>query len=194
MSDEGGSILPFPGRPPGPEAEALVGALEAMLFAVGEPVRVKDLAEALDVEPGAVRAGLSALGARLGEGERGLVLHEVAGGWQLRTHPRYAQPVGRLKGARPQKLSRAALEVLSVVAYEQPATKGDVDRVRGVDSGAVLRALLDRGLIRAAGRREEPGRPLQYATTPAFMEMFSLPSLDALPTLKERAELDEGDG
>lgn len=166
----------------------LTAALEALLFAAGEPVTATELAEALfGVEVGAVRAGLAELAERL-EGS-GLQLLAVGGGWQLRTRPQYADAILRLRGGRPTKMSKAALEVLAVVAYRQPVTRSEIDEIRGVASGGPVKLLLDKGYLKIAGRRQEPGRPLEYATTSAFLEVFSLPGLGALPTLKERQEL-----
>ena len=97
----------------------------------------------------------------------------------------------RLLKKRPARLSRAALEVLSVVAWRQPVTRAEIESLRGVDSGGVVKSLIERGLLRTAGRRAEPGRPLMYATTRAFLEMFELGDLRDLPTLREREELEE---
>lgn len=179
--------LRFPDRADIPLA--LVAAVEALLFASGDPIATRELARVLDVDPGEVRAALATLQDRhRGEGA-GLRLVRVASGWQLRTAPELAAVVLALRGARPARISRAALEVLAVVAYEQPVTRHEIERLRGVDSGGVLKTLLDKGLVRVGGRRDEPGRPLEYRTAPAFLEMFSLASLDGLPTLQERAEL-----
>lgn len=183
MSD---NLLPFPGNEP---PEGLIAALEALLFASGAPVAERQLVEALQVEPALIQAGLSAL-SRACDG-RGIELLDVAGGWQLRTRPEHASAVAKLLGQRPTKLSRAALEVLSVVAYKQPATRAEVEELRGVDSGGVMRTLIERGLLRVAGRTSDPGRPLTYATTRAFLEMFALSDLKDLPTLREREELEE---
>ncbi|TNE89517.1 MAG: SMC-Scp complex subunit ScpB [Deltaproteobacteria bacterium] len=183
MSD---NILPFPGNEP---PDGLIAALEALLFASGAPVTEKQLAEVLDVELATVRAGLSAL-SRACE-DRGVELAEIAGGWQFRTRPEHADAILKLLDQRPARLSRAALEVLAVVAYRQPVTRSEIDELRGVDSGGVLRTLLGRGLLRAAGRKDEPGRPLMYATTRAFLELFALSDLRDLPTLREREELEE---
>lgn len=183
-----GEVVPFPGE------SRLLAPLEALLFASGEPVGESALAEALDVEPAEVREALKVLRRRCAAGDRGLELVEVAGGWQLRSHPRFGSAVLRLLGGRPARLSRAALEVLAVVAYRQPATRAEVDGLRGVDSGGVLKGLLERGLLRVSGRRDEPGRPLEYATTPLFLETFSLADLRALPTLQERRDLDDDGG
>jgi segregation and condensation protein B len=179
-----GEVLPFRRRP------GLETQVEALLFASGEPVSVRDLCLAIGgvVSPPDVRDALTALGQRFADVD-GVVLVCVGQRWQLRTHPRHADAVARLRGVRPQTLSRAALETLSVVAYQQPATKGDVEKVRGVDSGGVLKKLLERGLIKVAGRRDVPGRPIEYATTRNFLDVFSLRSLGDLPTLEEREEL-----
>jgi segregation and condensation protein B len=98
-------------------------------------------------------------------------------------------PIHRLLGTRPKKLTRGALESLSIVAYRQPITRPEIDRLRGVDSGGVIKQLVDRGLVRSAGRSDDPGRPLLYRTTPEFLELFGLPDLASLPTIEERAEL-----
>lgn len=168
----------------------LTDALEALLFAAGEPVTIPELADALELtDHEAVREGLHAL-ALQGVG-RGLRVVKVAGGWQLRTDPRFADAILRLRGSRPQTMSQAALEVLAIVAYRQPVTRSEVDEVRGVGSGGVLKTLLDKGYLRVSGRRDEPGRPLEYGTTALFLEMFELAGLAQLPTLAERAELAE---
>ena len=183
MSDD---ILRFPRMPGGVPAE-VVHAVEALLFAAGAPVRTAELAAALDCEKQLVERSLVVL-----EDQRrgtGVELRAVAGGWQLRTASRFAPAVLALRGGRPKKLSAAALEVLSVVAYRQPVTRGDVDALRGVDSGRVVKALLERRLLRVAGRRDQPGRPLEYRTTRDFLEMFGLSSLTDLPTLAERRDM-----
>lgn len=175
--------------PLSPAEPALVAAVEALLFASGEPVGTRELAAVLDVGREEVRAAIAALQDRHRGEASGLRVVRVAGAWQLRTAVPFAGVVMALRGGKPAKLSRAALEVLAVVAYEQPVTKHEIEGLRGVDSGGVLRTLLDRDLVRIAGRRDEPGRPLEYATTRAFLEMFSLRGLDDLPSLRERAEL-----
>lgn len=187
MSDDlyGGRVIGFPSTTT-PERE-LIAAVEALLFASGEPVDISALSEALGRPPAEVRAALLTL-----ERERersGVVLERIAAGWQLRTAPRLAAAVQKLLGAKPQKLSRPALEVLSIVAYKQPISRTEIDRLRGVDSGGVLKSLLDRNLVKTAGRSEDPGRPLLYRTTDEFLTLFSLPDLAALPTLSERKDL-----
>lgn len=122
---------------------------------------------------------------------RGFRVEEVAGGLQLRTVADNALFVRRFLAAKPQRLSKAALETLSIIAYRQPVTKPEVEAVRGVDAGAALRSLLERDLVKIVGKKEEVGRPLIYGTTPYFLDFFSLKGLTELPTLKEFHELDE---
>ena len=114
----------------------------------------------------------------------GLVLRNVAGGWRLYTHPDTAPIVEQfVLSSRQARLTKAALETLSIVAYKQPVTRHQVSAIRGVNSDGVLRALTDRGLIEEAGREETPGRPVLYGTTPGFLERLGLPSLASLPSL-----------
>jgi segregation and condensation protein B len=172
-----------------PPAALLVPAVEACLFAMGGVVTVAQLSAALHVDETGVRAALTALDARLGRTGAGVRLVAVADGWQLRTDARFAPWVATIRGGKPFRLSRPALEVLSVVAFRQPVTKGGIDDIRGVDSGGVLRMLLERGLVRILGRSDDPGRPLTYGTTPAFLELFGMRSLADLPTLKDLRQL-----
>lgn len=119
----------------------------------------------------------------------GFTLVEVAGGFTFRTRTDFAAVVAGLKEERPARLSRPAMESLAIVAYRQPVTKPEVDALRGVDCGGTLKVLLDRRLIAVVGKKEEPGRPLLYGTTDAFMSLFNLPCLSALPSLREFNEL-----
>ena len=123
--------------------------------------------------------------------DRGVQLVEVAGGWQFRTAPECADAVRRFLAQRPAQLSRAARDTLAIVAYRQPITRAEIEELRGVDCASVLKALLDRGLVRSAGHKEEPGRPLLYVTSKEFLEFFHLRDLRDLPTLREFTELDE---
>jgi len=184
-----GEVRPFPGAPEHEVSPELLGAVEALLFSAGHPVPMVELALALDQDLQEVGRAIEVLGWKYGAPDRGIDLVHVDGGWQLQSQPRFAQVILKLRGGKPLKLSRPALEVLAVVAYRQTVTRHEIEGVRGVDSGGVLKGLLDRQLVRVSGRREEPGRPLEYATTPDFLRMFSMPSLGSLPTLKEREEL-----
>ena len=116
-------------------------------------------------------------------------LDEVANGFMFRTSPVFAPFVREQVAKKPVRMSRAQLETLAIVAYRQPITRPEIDDVRGVDSGAVLKSLLDRDLVRIIGKKDEPGRPMLYGTTPAFLEFFGLKALGDLPTLREFTEL-----
>src|SRR6185369_2464930 len=120
---------------------------------------------------------------------RGVRLDEVGDGFAFRSNPAYSEYVRGYLSLRPVRLSRAQLETLSIVAYRQPITRPEVDDVRGVDSGAVLKSLLERDLVRIIGKKDEPGRPLLYGTTGIFLEFFGLKGLGDLPTLREFTEL-----
>jgi segregation and condensation protein B len=174
-----------------------MAVLSALLFASDRPLSVDELAELIErvegISPDAaeVRDGVRAVGAALDTARFGVELVEVAGGWELRTRAGLGPYVAELVRRKPQKLSRAALEVLSIVAYRQPCTRAAVDAIRGVDSSSVVRTLLERELIRSLGRSEEPGRPVVYGTTRTFLELFGLDSLTRLPALREITELTE---
>jgi segregation and condensation protein B len=122
---------------------------------------------------------------------RGIVLDEVAGGWLFRTNAQYAPFVRELTGGRPVRLTRAQLETLAIAAYRQPITRPEIDDIRGVDTGATLKLLLERDLVRILGKKDEPGRPLLYGTTANFLEFFNMKSLKDLPTLREFTELSD---
>ena len=115
-------------------------------------------------------------------------LNQVAGGYQIRTRPEYMEWIKRLLQPKPLRLSKAALETLAIIAYKQPVIRSDVEHIRGVDCGGVLRVLLERKFIRVLGRKEIAGRPLIYATTKRFLEVFDLKNLKDLPTPKEIEE------
>jgi segregation and condensation protein B len=164
--------------------------VEALVLGSPEPITAKKIAE---VVPGLKADAASALVTELGreydEQGRAFEIWEVAGGYQLRTRAEYASYLRLLHRERPLRLSRAALETLAVVAYRQPVTRAEIESVRGVEVDAVVRGLLERQLVRIAGHREVPGRPMLYATTGRFLEVFGLPGLDDLPTLREMEEL-----
>jgi segregation and condensation protein B len=164
--------------------------VEALIVASPDPVTPAQLA---DVVPGLTPASARQLVAELVEeyaqAGRGFELWEVAGGFQLRTRPDLAAWVRQLQRERPLRLSRAALETLAVIAYKQPVTRAEIEHVRGVDAGPVLRTLVERKLVRIAGHREVPGRPMVYATNRRFLEVFGLARLEDLPTLREIEEL-----
>ena len=140
----------------------------------------------------ALEAAMATLSARWSpERGRGFTLIEVAAGFAFRSHRRFAPLLQSLRPQRPQRLSKPALETLAIVAYQQPATKPEVDDIRGVDCAATLKVLLDRGLVRIVGKREEPGRPSLYGTTVSFLDTFCLPNLAQLPNLRDLVELQQ---
>jgi segregation and condensation protein B len=166
-------------------------ALEALLFVSRTPLTTGALCRFVGCEAGALRESLARLGERYVEGRSGIVLAEVGGGYQLRSAESQKGRVREILGIKPQRLTRAAMETLALVAYRQPVTRPEVEAVRGVDCGAVLKALLERDMVRILGKKEEPGRPLLYGTTREFLALFGLSSLNALPTLREFRELSE---
>lgn len=168
------------------DAPPLRTILEAVLFAAAEPVPLNRLVKLLGAWPRAtVKEALDELGQALIDEGRGIRLAETAGGVQLRSAAECAPWVRRFFAEKPPRLSRAVLETLAIVAYRQPATRGEVEAVRGVNCDAVLGALLTRNLIHVVGRRQSPGRPVEYGTTEAFLELFSLKDLSELPDLPE---------
>lgn len=175
----------------------LPAALEAVFFAAEHPIGLNELCEVVSrvddtvASPDVVRAAVVAVATSLSERGGGFVLTEVGGGWELRTRPEHADWVHAMYRRRPVRLSRAALEVLSIVAYRQPCTRAQIDEIRGVDSSSTLRQLLERELVRILGKADDVGRPLIYGTTPDFLSFFGLTSLSELPTLREYTELSE---
>ncbi|HLW71020.1 MAG TPA: SMC-Scp complex subunit ScpB [Candidatus Binataceae bacterium] len=174
------------------EEERLKAILEGLLFAAGEPVSLARLGNALEgVARETIKQALAGLAADYAAGNRGLTLEEIAGGYQLRTLREHAAYVRRLLSAKPPRLSRPLLETLAIIAYRRQITRPEIEQLRGVDTGGVLETLLERGLTRIAGHKEVAGRPFIYETTPAFLELFGLKSLDALPDLEELRAIEE---
>jgi segregation and condensation protein B len=172
------------------EPARLRSILESLLFASEKPLSLLELRRLTGFDDAAAIQG--ALDGLIEEyRERGLVLYDVAGGFQFRTHPVNSDYVQRLIAGRPVRLSRAQLETLAIIAYRQPVTRPEIDEIRGVDSASTLKVLLDRSLIRVLGKKEEPGRPLLYGTSKEFLEFFNLSQLRDLPTLREFHELSE---
>lgn len=163
--------------------------VESLVFASEAPIKAERLAEALDVDKEVIVTVLRELVRDYETMRRGFHLQEVAGGYQFRSRPEYAEWVRRLQKNRPFKFSRAALETLAIIAYRQPVTRAEVEYLRGVDSGGVVKTLLDKHLIRILGKKDIAGRPLLYGTTAGFLQVFGLADLSSLPTLKEFSEL-----
>ena len=180
--------------------EDLKNIIESLLFVAEEPLtldRIKDVLELDDRKP--IREALRELEVDYASRTGAFVLREVAGGFQFRSRSEYVPWIKKLIQPKPARLSKAALETLAIIAYKQPVIRSDVEHLRGVDCGGVLRMLLERNLIRVLGRKEIPGRPIIYATTKQFLEVFDLKNLKDLPTPKEiedlaKAPLDEETG
>jgi segregation and condensation protein B len=164
--------------------------IESLLFVSEDPLTVDQIRKVVkSADAGTVREAVAALKEEYEHRQGGFFLAEVAGGFQLRTRPEYNEYIKDLLQPSPPRLSKAALETLAIIAYKQPIIRADLEHIRGVDSGGVLRLLLKRKLIRVLGRKEIPGRPLIYATTKRFLEVFDLKDLKDLPTPKEIEEL-----
>lgn len=171
--------------------EYACAALEAVLFAAGEPMETERLAEALGMEPAEIESAAQTLAVELEAARSGLQLLQLGTSWQLTTREAYAEEIrAALEIKRNTPLSNAAMEALTIIAYNQPVTKGFVERVRGVDSGSVVNTLVERGLLEEAGRIEVPGRPVTYRTTAHFLRTFGLQSLADLPALPTSGEPD----
>jgi len=185
---DGDEPQPVEGPGAGLDDEQLLQQTFALLFASPEPLSIGRLAKLLEGPPRSrVEAALEALGERLREARLPIVLASLAGGWTLLTPEELGEVVGRLASSRTDRVSAAALETLAVVAYRQPVTKAEIEAIRGVQAGPILRSLVDRGLIRVVGRADQPGSPLQYGTTREFLDRFGLSGIDDLPRDSELA-------
>ena len=172
--------------------EYQVAALEAVLFAGGEPMETERIAEALGMTAEEIHAAAGALMTALEESGSGLQLLPLGESWQLTTRADFAEEIrAALEVKRNTPLSNAAMEALTIIAYNQPVTKGFVERVRGVDSGSVVNTLVERGLLEEAGRIEVPGRPVTYRTTAHFLRTFGMQSLADLPPLPTGSETED---
>ncbi|HMI87318.1 MAG TPA: SMC-Scp complex subunit ScpB [Polyangiaceae bacterium] len=168
----------------------LKGLIEALVFVADQPLSLNDIAKAAGrADRKLVRALADEL--RQDYARRGIHLDEVAGGLIFRTNAAYAPFVRDAAAKKPVRMTRAQLETLAIIAYRQPLTRPEVDEVRGVDSGPVMKMLLERGLIKILGKKDEPGRPLLYGTTHTFLEFFGLKALKDLPSLREFTELND---
>ncbi len=162
--------------------------IEALLMAGSRPVTEARIGELLGIDgkgvAETVRTAIEELNVDYEKSGRAFRAQRVAGGWQLFTLPAFAPLVTRLqRDHRDARLSQPALETLSIIAYRQPIMRAEIEAIRGVACGEVLRALLERRLVKIAGRAEQPGRPMLYGTTPHFLKIFGLPGIDALPAL-----------
>ncbi len=168
--------------------------IESLLFASGKPLLPRDIQRCLpDRELSEIMETLSTLRREYDVMKRSFALKEVAEGYQIRTKPDYAPYVLRMTKRSAARLSPAAMETLAIIAYKQPAIRHEIEQFRGVDTGGILRTLLEKNLIRVMGRKQLPGRPLIYGTTRRFLEVFDLNNLESLPKLKEIKEFGIGE-
>jgi len=164
--------------------------IEALILTAEEPISAQKLRKILPESSLAlVKQLVGELNVSYCERSAAFEIARVAGGYQLRTLSAMAPYLTKLKETRPLRLSRAALETLAIVAYRQPVTRAEIEQIRGVDAGAVLRTMMDRKLVRIAGHRDVPGRPIIYATTKRFLEIFSMHNLKDLPSLRDLKEI-----
>ncbi|MGH9575033.1 MAG: SMC-Scp complex subunit ScpB [Candidatus Acidiferrales bacterium] len=171
--------------------QEMQAALEAIIYAADEPATLEQIANALGVEKTEARAGLDLLAAAYQTDERGIEVRKVAGGWKFYTKAQHHEAVRKfIKSLQPPlRLTMPALETLAVIAYKQPATVPEINEIRGVNVGGVIKTLLEKRLITTAGRKEVIGRPILYRTSKQFMMRFGLSDLDELPSLKEFEQL-----
>jgi len=164
--------------------------VEALILSSPEPISAARIAEIIPYcNAGQAKDLVNELNTEYVEQDRSFEIWEVAGGYQIRTRAEFSGYLQKLQKERALRLSQAALETLAIIAYRQPVTRAEIEDVRGVDAGATVKSLLERQLIRIAGQREVPGRPMLYGTTRRFLEVFGLERLKDLPTLRELDEL-----
>lgn len=177
------------------EAKEKRRIIEALILSSSEPISADKLAEIIPYcKPGQAKDLVSELNTEYAEQDRAFEIWEVAGGFQIRTRAEFSGYLQKLQKERALRLSPAALETLAIIAYRQPVTRAEIEEVRGVDAGATVRSLLERHLIRIAGQREVPGRPMLYGTTRRFLEVFGIENLKNLPNLRELDELAKEQG
>jgi len=175
-------------------AKSLKLIIEALLFASDKPLTVKDIHSALpEANPSKIKSALRVLKYEYEAMGRSFSLKEIANGYQFRSRSEYGPYILKMLQSSPNRLSRAAMETLAIIAYKQPIMRQEIERLRGVDVGGILRTLLEKDLIRIMGRKNLPGRPLIYGTTKKFLEVFDLKDIDSLPRLKEIKSLGTGD-
>lgn len=168
--------------------DSLKGCIEALLLVSVDPLPATTVSRILGITPGEAVSALADLSAEYQDANRGFQLRQVAGGWRLSTHPAYHDQVEALVASwDTRKLSQAALETLAVIAYHQPVSREGIRAVRGVNSDGVVASLMDKGLVREAGRERDRGHAVLYGTTQAFLERFGLASIKGLPPLEDFA-------
>lgn len=170
----------------------LLSILESLFFASQKPLSlsvIKQIFIGTNVDTRQLKSAIEQLQVILADPTRGVTLDEVVGGWQLRTKIDNMEFLKRINKSRPFRLSGPALEVLSIIAYKQPIIKNEVDQIRGVESGHLVRALMEKGLVNFQGKTELPGKPMTYGTTRKFLEVFGLRNIEELPSLSEIDQL-----
>lgn len=168
--------------------------VEALLFASDKPLNAREIHNTLpDVKLSEIKNTLEALKQEYEEMDRSFIIKDIADGYQFRSHAEYGPYILKMLQTSPNRLSRAALETLSIIAYKQPILRQEIERYRGVDVGGILKMLGEKGLINIMGRKDLPGRPLIYGTTKKFLEVFDLQNIEALPKLKEIEALGAGE-
>jgi segregation and condensation protein B len=174
------------------EDNQLKSAIEALLFVSGAPLSVDKLKHIIEeVSPDQVEAQLRAIQQEYEDRNAGIMLAEVAGGYQFATRPENVAWIRKFKSVKASaKLSKPALETLAILAYKQPITRSEVEAIRGVNIGGIIRNLMERRLVKIVGKKDVPGKPILYGTTLEFLQYFGLKDLSSLPTLKEFQELD----
>jgi segregation and condensation protein B len=169
--------------------QQIKAAVEALLYVSDAPLGLRKIKEAFGedsgVEPEEIRDALASLQEDFNSDGRGVRIAELAGGFQIITRPEYAAYIKRLQKIKPPRLSAPALETLAIIAYRQPLIRAEIEAIRGVNADGVLKTLLERRLIRIAGRQDVPGKPIMYATTAEFLQYFGLKDLSSLPSLRE---------
>jgi segregation and condensation protein B len=167
-------------------AKSLKLIIEALLFASDKPLAIKEIHGVLpDVKSVEIAGALRVLKYEYEAMGRSFALHEVGGGFQFRSRPEYGAYILKMLQASPARLSRATMETLAIIAYKQPVLRQEIERLRGVDVGGILKTLLEKGLVKIMGRKNLPGRPLVYGTTRKFLEVFDLKDIESLPKVKE---------
>jgi segregation and condensation protein B len=175
--------------------QQLKAAIEALLFISGTPLSVDRFRGIFEEVPAErIESQLQTLRDEYAARDAGIMLTEVAGGWQLATCAEHAAWVRKFKSVKVStRLSRPALETLAIIAYKQPVTRPEIEAIRGVNIGGIVRNLMERRLVKIVGKRDVPGKPMLYGTTPEFLQYFGLKDLASLPTLKEFQELEAGE-
>lgn len=172
------------------EIKDRLGAIEAILFASGEPIEIYRLSEASGVDAGTLPSMIRLLNERYEDYGSGIIIKKLDSSYQMCTREEYAEQIrAALETKRAAPLSNAAMEALTIIAYNQPVSKGFVENVRGIDSSSVINNLVEKGLVEEAGRLDVPGKPIVYRTTSVFLRSFGLSSTADLPPLPGQSDL-----